>query len=400
MIAERALAIFPFFGELEAPLQVVSGNSTIIVFAGALGTDTTRWMSRSSSSFISTRRAADPVVGRLHSLDPLGVWPDVRMGLLSEPADRGVVRLVVDQVLPRVRERLHRPSLLATSGGDVGAGWLGRAPGKESNAQGECRDQKDEREKAPAHPGEATATAATHLKGLEAKAPLFVQSGYFALHASARLKSDMPQTGDCALPRRGGTICGGSPIRQERMTCFVPTISAVPRPRKRLILATPAALLLLIALPALAWGEPTRAEYIAHVEPICSAERTATKANHGLADDIQAGRIRSAVATVRRAKRIFDRHEVRIAAVPQPSADAAVLSQWLLARKNFVRTFKPLARGIKTGHVRVEDGGVLFGRPVKRFALSAISADQLVEGFGFKSCLFVRSEGSVTKPTP
>jgi len=31
MIAERALAIFPFFGELEAPLQVVSGNSTIIV---------------------------------------------------------------------------------------------------------------------------------------------------------------------------------------------------------------------------------------------------------------------------------------------------------------------------------------------------------------------------------
>ena len=58
MIAERALAIFAFFGELDAPLQVVSGNSTIIVFAGALGTATTRWMSRSSSSFISTSRAA------------------------------------------------------------------------------------------------------------------------------------------------------------------------------------------------------------------------------------------------------------------------------------------------------------------------------------------------------
>jgi hypothetical protein len=50
MSAERALAIFAFFGELEAPLQLVSGNSTIIVFDGALGTDTTRWMSRSSSS--------------------------------------------------------------------------------------------------------------------------------------------------------------------------------------------------------------------------------------------------------------------------------------------------------------------------------------------------------------
>jgi hypothetical protein len=39
---ERALLIFAFFGELEAPLQVVSGNSTIIVLEGALGTDTTR----------------------------------------------------------------------------------------------------------------------------------------------------------------------------------------------------------------------------------------------------------------------------------------------------------------------------------------------------------------------
>jgi hypothetical protein len=37
MIAERPLAILPFFGELEAPSQVGSGNSTIIVFEGALG---------------------------------------------------------------------------------------------------------------------------------------------------------------------------------------------------------------------------------------------------------------------------------------------------------------------------------------------------------------------------
>ena len=176
----------------------------------------------------------------------------------------------------------------------------------------------------------------------------------------------------------------------------------VPRPRKRLVLATPTALLLLVALPALAWGEPTRAEYVAQLEPICSAQRQElkTKAGHGLAADIEAGRIRAAVATVRRSKRIFDRGEVRIAAVPQPSADAAVLSQWLLARKSFGRALKPFARAIKTGHVRVEAGGVLFGRPAKRLALRALSADQLVEGFGFKSCLFVRSQGSVQRPTP
>ena len=49
MTAERVLAIFALFGELEAPLQVVSGNSTIIVFAGEPGTEITRWMSWSSS---------------------------------------------------------------------------------------------------------------------------------------------------------------------------------------------------------------------------------------------------------------------------------------------------------------------------------------------------------------
>jgi hypothetical protein len=137
------------------------------------------------------------------------------------------------------------------------------------------------------------------------------------------------------------------------------------------------------------------------VEPICSAEQKATKANHGLADDIEAGRTRSAVATIRHWKRTFDRGEVRLAAVPQPSADAAVLSQWLLARKNFGRTLKPFARAIKTGHVRAHDG-VVSGRTAKRLALRALSADQLVEGFGFKSCLFVRlgSEGSGQGPTP
>lgn len=161
----------------------------------------------------------------------------------------------------------------------------------------------------------------------------------------------------------------------------------------------------MVALPSLAWGEPTRAEYVAQVEPICSVQyKAATKAGHGLEGDIEAGRTRSAVAKVGRWKRIFDRGEVRIAAVPQPSADAAVLSEWLLARKNFVRTLKPLARAIKTGHVRV-DAGALVGRTVKRFALRALSADALVVGFGFKSCLFVRvgsvepgSEGSTQGP--
>ena len=38
--AERAEAIRAFFGESLAPGQVGSGNSTIIVFPGALGTPT------------------------------------------------------------------------------------------------------------------------------------------------------------------------------------------------------------------------------------------------------------------------------------------------------------------------------------------------------------------------
>jgi hypothetical protein len=83
MIAERALAIFAFFGELRAPLQVVSGNSTIIVFGGALGTDTAVVL-----EFHLDQSGCHPVVGRLHALDPLGVWPDVWMGLFrSRPIE-------------------------------------------------------------------------------------------------------------------------------------------------------------------------------------------------------------------------------------------------------------------------------------------------------------------------
>jgi hypothetical protein len=41
-IAERARLICAFFAELRAPLQLVSGNSTIIVLAGELGTPITR----------------------------------------------------------------------------------------------------------------------------------------------------------------------------------------------------------------------------------------------------------------------------------------------------------------------------------------------------------------------
>jgi hypothetical protein len=40
--AERAAAILDFFGESLAPGRVGSGNSTIIVFIGELGTPTTR----------------------------------------------------------------------------------------------------------------------------------------------------------------------------------------------------------------------------------------------------------------------------------------------------------------------------------------------------------------------
>jgi len=42
--AERAEAIWAFLGELLAPLQDVSGNSTIIVLDRALGALITRWM--------------------------------------------------------------------------------------------------------------------------------------------------------------------------------------------------------------------------------------------------------------------------------------------------------------------------------------------------------------------
>jgi hypothetical protein len=57
------------------------------------------------------------VVRGLDSLDPLCVWADMRMRLLTQPANRDVMRLVIDQTLPLVRERLDCPPLLAAFGG-------------------------------------------------------------------------------------------------------------------------------------------------------------------------------------------------------------------------------------------------------------------------------------------
>ncbi|HSS32290.1 MAG TPA: hypothetical protein VLL27_03315 [Solirubrobacterales bacterium] len=88
----------------------------------------------------------------------------------------------------------------------------------------------------------------------------------------------------------------------------------------------------LVAAVALASTSPTqtRESYVAGVEPIC---KTNTKANERiLADvrsDIKKGKLKLAGTQFGKAAEAFGKATKQIAAVPQPSADAAKLAKWI-----------------------------------------------------------------------
>lgn len=88
----------------------------------------------------------------------------------------------------------------------------------------------------------------------------------------------------------------------------------------------------LVAAVALASTSPTqtRESYVASVEPIC---KTNTKANErilaNVRSDIKKGKLKLAGTQFGKASEAFGKATKQIAAVPQPSADAAKLAKWI-----------------------------------------------------------------------
>jgi hypothetical protein len=95
-------------------------------------------------------------------------------------------------------------------------------------------------------------------------------------------------------------------------------------------LALVVALLAAVPVALAAEGELTRAEYVAKVEPIC---KTNTEANSrilkGVKQQVKNGQLVPAGKRFIRASAALGTAVRKIAAVPQPSADATKLTKWI-----------------------------------------------------------------------
>jgi hypothetical protein len=119
---------------------------------------------------------------------------------------------------------------------------------------------------------------------------------------------------------------------------------------KPALLATAAALLLLLVAPVTMAAAPTRDEYRAQVEPICKAN---TRANErifaGVRRQVKEGRLRAAAGQFSKAARALKTALNEIRSVPQPTADQARLGRWLGYVKAEVELFERVAKKLRSG---------------------------------------------------
>ncbi len=137
---------------------------------------------------------------------------------------------------------------------------------------------------------------------------------------------------------------------------------------------------LLYARPALS-ATVTRAEYVQRVEPICEA---ATRANsgslRGVEGMVRKGELRRAAPQVMGAATALGSTVERLAAVPQPAADAARLNRWL----GYGRAGEELLRRI--GHSLERDNRGQVQGMADLALKEAKRANASVVGFGFVYC--------------
>jgi CHASE1-domain containing sensor protein len=141
--------------------------------------------------------------------------------------------------------------------------------------------------------------------------------------------------------------------------------------------------LTLAATASVAAENPTRTEYVAHLEQICKPGSEATqRAVDGMRSDIRSERLQLAATKFAKAKQIFARTVSSIATVPRPLADRATLARW----------FKALGRetdylGRSAAALRAEDIA-RFQRVSTEFFRQGSKANNIVVSFGFNYCDF------------
>ena len=117
------------------------------------------------------------------------------------------------------------------------------------------------------------------------------------------------------------------------------------------LLCLAVAVVLLVSVPlALALGpNPTRPEYVETVEPICKANSEAnSRILKGVKDQVKQGKLAPAGARFIRASSALGKTVGQIAAVPQPTEDAAKLTKWIGYLKKEKTYLQQIGKALKT----------------------------------------------------
>ena len=140
-----------------------------------------------------------------------------------------------------------------------------------------------------------------------------------------------------------------------------------------------------LALVLLGAGEtePTRAEYVTHLETICRPRsEESERALNGVRADLRAERLNVAARKFASAQKIFGSSVTETAAVPRPPADAATLTKWFSYLHEEERYLGKIAAALRAGQA---DRSARF---TARFVHNGNLANNVVLAFGFNYCAF------------
>jgi hypothetical protein len=140
---------------------------------------------------------------------------------------------------------------------------------------------------------------------------------------------------------------------------------------------------LAVAVPT-AWAigaDPTRDEYVAAVEPICKRNSEAnSRILKGVKQQVKQDELAPAGGRFVRASSALGKTVRQIAAVPQPSADAAKLTTWIGYLKREQAYLRKIGGYLKAKNkYRAQKEAVELNRNNNK-------ANNTVIGFGFKEC--------------
>jgi hypothetical protein len=131
-------------------------------------------------------------------------------------------------------------------------------------------------------------------------------------------------------------------------------------------------------------SEAGRAEFIAEADAICQTTFDAMRnAQRGSVEDFKAGRNRRAGAKVLRGARIFESGIEELDALPRPSADAALLGQWIEGLKSQADRMASVGQAVQASPRRSQE----LARAQRDWKRQESANQQLVTGFGFQTCV-------------